>query len=446
MNKRSYALSLRKGRMRRGKTLERVGDVADTILEKWRTRAAHPQPHDTSSAAGEEDLGYHEGTALSFDGEGDGEEEILPFDIPDDRYDFDLAEFPLFRFEKPRLNKHDTTQPLCYTDTIVGKKGELITREWKLRAPYGFGGASTQSLFYDLLQLYIEQGAKGRYIHFGTLRALFLRQGNRNPSKRDYERMKRDIDILRGYDFHAKNAFWSSRHQAYVDMKWRLFDNVFYVDEKPESQQSACPLGVIEINSVLQRIAQTRGFFALGFGSKFFHGLKPLEQRLAIYLAKKFRSQTVHRRFADELAKALPTEASQPNDVRKAIRRAACGLLEKNFSLLASFSFEKSRDGRYLAVFQRKARPTQEHPLPLAAAETLAPEMEFLVSRILEASGDEKSRYWWIQCARSVGQGGVDRALGQFRETCQIRKVKNRGAMLTKIFIDIAKEHGVTIH
>src|SRR5215207_7964761 len=181
-------------------------------------------------------------------------------------------------------------------------------------------------------------------------------------------------------------------------MKWRLFDNVFYVDEKPDSQQLAFPLGVIEINSVLQRIAQTRGFFALGFGSKFFHGLRPLEQRLAIYLAKKFRSQTVHRRFADELAKALPIEARYARNIRVTLKSAAQGLLEKNFSLLASFSFEKSRDGRYLAVFQRKARPKQEHPLPLAAAETLAPAMEFLVSRILEASGDEKSRYWWIQC------------------------------------------------
>ena len=255
---------------------ERVGDVVDTILEKWKTRGEQLEPKDTLPVTVEEDLEQNEGIDLSFGNEGDVEEETLPFDIPDDGYDFDLAEFPLFRFEKPRLNKHDTTQPLCYADTITGKDGEKVTREWKLRAPYGFGGASTQSLFYDLLQaLYIEQGARGRYIHFGTLRALFLRQENRNPSKRDYDRMKRDIDILRGYDFHAKNAFWSPKHQAYVDMKWRLFDNVFYVDEKPDSQQLAFPLGVIEINSVLQRIAQTRGFFALGFGSKFFHGLRP---------------------------------------------------------------------------------------------------------------------------------------------------------------------------
>src|SRR5262249_28113448 len=158
------------------------------------------------------------------------EDSHLSFDIPDDSYDFDLAEFPLFRLYKNRLSTNDRNEPLAYTDTITGKDGERATREWRVYAGrVGFCGRRAQALLYDLLQIYIEQGARGRYIHFGTLRALFLRQGNRNPSKRDYDRIKRDIDILRGYDFHAKNAFWSPKHQAYVDMKWRLFDNVFYV-------------------------------------------------------------------------------------------------------------------------------------------------------------------------------------------------------------------------
>jgi hypothetical protein len=51
--------------------------------------------------------------------------------------------------------------------------------------------------------------------------------GERNPSKHDYERLRRDLDILRGYDLHCKNAFWDRRRQAYVDMKWRLFGSVF---------------------------------------------------------------------------------------------------------------------------------------------------------------------------------------------------------------------------
>ena len=73
------------------------------------------------------------------------------------RYDFDIAEFPLFRFEKPKLRSHDRDQPLVYTDSIVGKNGERVPRTWKaFPGRYGFGGPSTHVLFYDLLQLYVE--------------------------------------------------------------------------------------------------------------------------------------------------------------------------------------------------------------------------------------------------------------------------------------------------
>ena len=102
--------------------------------------------------------------------------------------------------------------------------------------PFGFGGATTQLLLYDLLQMYCEQGASGSQIEFGTVRSLLMRRGERNPSKKDYERVRRDIDILRGYDFHATNAFYHRERKAYVDMKWRLFGSVFYFKPSPDGK------------------------------------------------------------------------------------------------------------------------------------------------------------------------------------------------------------------
>src|SRR3954452_19736012 len=85
------------------------------------------------------------------------------------RYDFDLAEFPLFRFYKNSLGKHDR-EPLVYKDTIKGKEGEPVVREWKAYpGPFGFGGPSTHLLLYDLLQLYAEQGSQGSQLQFGTI-------------------------------------------------------------------------------------------------------------------------------------------------------------------------------------------------------------------------------------------------------------------------------------
>ena len=371
------------------------------------------------------------------------DEDPLPAPSPDDtsgRYDFDLAEFPLFRFYRTPAKNRD---PLAYTDTITGHDGKPVAREWKAYpGPFGFGGASTQTLLYDLLQLYVEQGARGSQIQFGTLRSLFLRRGERNPSKRDYDRMRRDLDILRGYDFHCKNAFWDRERAAYADMNWRLFGAVFYFQERPGSGQEQLPFGFIEVSSVLRQIARTRGFFALGFPNDLFYRMKPLEQRLAVYLAKKFTSQKLHRRYLDDLAAALPVEAARPRDAKAIIKAAADGLLGHRLPILAGFGFEAAT-GRTVITFERKARPAGAarvnhfRPAPLSEAEAAA------VGRITAAVGSAEDRPWWGQCVRRLGIACADHALGLLKETRDRQSVPNPGGLLTKMFKDVAAERGV---
>jgi hypothetical protein len=164
-------------------------------------------------------------------------------------------------------------------------------------------------------------------------------------------------NILRGYDIHCKNAFWSRDRQAYVDMNWRLFGAVFYFKPAPHDLEQL-PFGFIEVSPTLQQVARTRGFFTLGFESRLFHDLKPLEQRLAVYLAKKFTSQSIHKRYADELAKALPIDAARPRDNVALLKKTAQGILEKNVPILSSFALEKGRNGQLLAVFHRRSGST----------------------------------------------------------------------------------------
>ncbi len=361
------------------------------------------------------------------------------------RYDFDLAEFPLFKFCKPAMNRR-ARDPLVYSDVITGRDGQPVPREWRAYpGPFGFGGASTHSLLYDLFQLYVEQGARGTQIQFGTLRNLFLRRGVRNPSKRDYDRLRRDIDILRGYDFHCRNAFWDRDRRAYVDMKWRLFGSVFYFKETPVDDRCQMPFGFIEASPVLAEIARSRGFFATGFTHRLFHSLKPLEQRLAVYLAKKFIFQQTHRKAVEELARAIPVEAARPVDVRVAIRKAAEGLLEKRIPILAKFRFDRGRHGRYIAVFERKAAPRQTRRSSRITTELLEPSAALHLDLIAQAVGSVDDAVWWTYCIRRLGCGAVGRALGQLKEACQAGQVRNRGGLLTKIFKDIAAEAGIAL-
>lgn len=371
------------------------------------------------------------------------------FDEPSDseesgRYDFDLAEFPLFRLCKPHAGKHGR-DPLIYADQIKGRDGAPISREWKVfPGPFGFGGSSAQVLLYDLIQLYLEQGGEGSQIQFGTLRSLFLRRGERNPSSRDYDRMRRDIDVLRGYDFHCKNAFWDVRRRSYVDMNWRLFGSVFYFRPHLDGDEEH-PFGFLEVSPVLQQVAKRRGFFALGFSNRLFYSLKPLEQRLAVYLAKKFASQQMHRRYVEDLARALPIEASRPRDTRAILRGAAEGLLARELPILREFRFEESNDGRMIAVFERGARPAGKSARLAVALRPLSEQGNYLLERIATEIGSTSDRLWWSQCIERLGVGPIERALGQLREARGLDTVRNPGGLLTKIIKDIATESGVAL-
>ncbi|MCC6763348.1 MAG: hypothetical protein IT293_01685 [Deltaproteobacteria bacterium] len=362
------------------------------------------------------------------------------------RYDFDLAEFPLFRYSKNDRNTA-SREPLVYADTITGRDGARIERHWEVYpGPFGFGGQTTQQVLYELLQLYIEQGCRGTQIQFGTPRALLLRTWPeaRNPSTKDYARLRRDLDILRGYDFHCRNAFWDRKRQAYVDMHWRLFGDVCYFKPRPNnSWQEELPFGFIEVSRVLQQIARTRGFFSLGFNSDLFHSLKPLEQRLALYLSKKFVSQARHQRYVADLARALPIEAARPDNLRATIARAADGLLTRGVPTLRAYSFEKSaRTGEWLVVFERRTKPTQSYRLPRHAALSLDPEVALLVQEITARVGSRDDVLWWTKCAEALGADLVQQGLSQLRDAEEGGvRVRSRGALLTKIFKDLAARH-----
>ena len=93
---------------------------------------------------------------------------------------------------------------------------------------------------------------------------------------------------------------------------WRLFTG--WYDAKrvcAGDSQEELPFGFVELSETFAKIAQERGFFVTGFGNEFFHRLRPVEQRLALYLSKMFVSQELHRRREADLYNALPIESGR---------------------------------------------------------------------------------------------------------------------------------------
>ena len=371
------------------------------------------------------------------------------------RYDHGLAEFPAFRFGKRRRTAEEI---LSFTDSIKAPNGGRLERSWTVypSAKWGYGGATTQALLFDLHQVWKEQGFHGQRIYFGTLRRLYqLQHPGKNPAPLDYARLRRDLDILCSYEFDCKNAFWDPVSRTYGNMRaWHLFTGWYEARRARSGElQEDLPFGFIEVSDTFARVAQERGFFVTGFDSPFFHGLKPTEQRLALYLSKMFASQRVHRRYEEDLYGVLPIEGATVGKRRQTLRAAADGLVRKGYPNLASFKLEKSRrTGRWFGTFVRRHRVRQEAPVRPPSIDRLPPQIQALVEEIVEHTRDPGSIPMWVRAIRGLGEEGVRFALADLRAELAQRgaggeggPIKNPGAWLTTKLMAMARERGVVI-
>jgi hypothetical protein len=376
-------------------------------------------------------------------------------DRPDHaRYDHSLAEFPAFRFGKHRRRSDDLIR---FTDSISGPYGQRLERAWTVfpSAKWGYGGATTQALLFDLHQIWKRQGFHGARIYFGTLRRLYQHQHPaKNPAPLDYARLRRDLDILCGYEFDCDNAFWDPVSRSYGNMRaWHLFTGWYEARRAHSSDlQEELPFGFIEVSDTFAQVAQERGFFVTGFDSAFFHGLRPVEQRLALYLSKMFASQKLHRRYEDDIYGALPIEGAAANKRRQTLREAADGLLQKGFPNLARFDLQRSpKTGRWLATFYRSGKVAQEAPVRAPSMDSLPDRFRPLVEDIVAQTQDPGSIPMWVRAIRGLGEEAVRFALADLRaEQMQRRSgsqqsIKNPGAWLTTKLMAMAKERGVLI-
>lgn len=231
--------------------------------------------------------------------------------------------------------------------------------------------------------------------------------------------------------------------------EWSLFSGWTGYTRAPVmgeyAYQEELPFGAVGVSPVLRTIAKNRGLFCIGFESHLFRYLKPLEQRLAVYLAKMFTSQTMHRRYVDELAAALPLQVAQPKHLRLALKRAAEGLLRAGVPILKSFAFEQAADGRCLVVFHRAKRPRQDYRISPASAE-LAPAIALLVDEVVSFTDSPQSRPWFAHCVSTLGPESARFHFAQLKEACSLKPVANRGALMTKIFQDAVTRGKKALH
>ena len=363
-----------------------------------------------------------------------------------DKYEFNIAEFPIFNLSKKRVKDLKFIE---YKDTIIGKNKEVIPRKWTVfpHADLGFPSASALATFYDLFQIWREQGFKNQHIYFGSIYHL-LKRRKTTTGKRDYDRIKSDLERLVGITVKAENAFWDNDIKAYVDMTFHMFDKLELYKEKADGQ-AFLPFARIKASDELFGSVLKNSLFLTRFDSDFFHQLKPVEQRLALYLSKIFRSQKINKRELFEFAKQIPIQVKQKKLIKQRLKIACEGLLEKEYKLLEAYWFEKGKDRKEYIVFKRKGSPKlipKESQTEINVPPKEQYEIDILVEDILQVCQDEASTNYYKKIARLLPRDTIYRALAEVREVMNLGEIKkSKGALFTSLIKEYARQEGTKL-
>lgn len=370
------------------------------------------------------------------------------------KYELTLAEFPIFLLSK---SAGKDIKVIEYEDTINGKEGKLVKREWKVYpdSKLGFGTASTFETLFDLFQIWKEDNFESQFIQFGTIYNLLKRRGI-GLNHKAYERMRNDLSCLVGIKIEAKRAFWDNEAKSYVTKIFHIFDEVDIYESRKKGDQAQFPFGRIKASDVIFGSVLTNSVLATDFDAKFYYKLTPIEQRLALYLTKIFRSQASNKRELMEFASQIPIHSKLPKHAKAEIKKACAGLMEKGFPLLASCDFEKGADRKSeYVIFRRQGsppkpkipiQPKDKQKRLLPATINPAGEGEYLIETIMEFCGDQKSLNFYKKVVRLVDSQTIFRALSEARASDAMKETKkSKAAHFTYLIRKYAQEQGIKI-
>ena len=367
------------------------------------------------------------------------------------KYELSLSEFPVTLLTRSDKNR----EFIEYKDKINGRDGQEVERTWRVYpdAKWGFGNLSTLSTLYEVFQIWKDQDFKTKVITFGSIYSLAKRKGI-IPTNTSYATLRKDLRCLVGIVVEAKNAFWDNEKQAYVDAYFHLFERVRFYKEN-QYGQATLPFSYIEASDELFGSILTNSLLITDFDSRFFHSLKPVEQRLALYLSKMLRNQNAHKRDLMKLAEQLPLTTTLRKKAKQQIKNASNGLIEKEFKLLRGFDFEKnSNGGGENVIFYRTGKAPQrrvagqggkpaEKGKPKTPAKEVNPDyiQTCLLADILEICGDPKSENFYKKVVRIIPKEIVYQVISEVKEVKLLGTIKkSEGALFTKLIKSKAKQ------
>ena len=151
------------------------------------------------------------------------------------RDEMNLAEFPLAVLATRADPKVKTLE---FHDTIRGKNGEVVNRNWIVTGADKFGlpTASDEEVLLGLLKLSVVNTFKERKIFFTRYELLKVLKWT--TEGRSYTRLQNALDRLSGVRIKATNAFYDNEAKAHSTRNFGIIDAYEIYDGRDDNKQS----------------------------------------------------------------------------------------------------------------------------------------------------------------------------------------------------------------
>lgn len=371
-------------------------------------------------------------------------------------FDINIAEFPIAYLNRGRLPKNANKTEITYTDVIKGRDGKPVERTWTVEArsrisgkelsqleaklerklteverSLGFGGPQTLEVIYELFQLWKEQGFSDGKIHIGTYYH-FLKRLGWCTGKSDYQLLKKTLQCIHGIHIKAENALYLPSLDRYENRSFYLFPSLRTYTQSDKELNPDDYLYITVDEGFYKAIKEKTTYF-IPFDRFYFKQLKPMEQKLALILAKVFTPYKKNQRFQwhrkiEKLAKQIPILATSDKNIRLQLRRTCDGLIQKEFPFLSKYSFENDSIVFYNNM-QTSLNLVSKDESPKKDYDTV----EWLINEQLKICGDIHSKSFYALVAKHVPVDIIYQALSE---------AKHEGKFVAKLYTKRIQELG----
>ena len=341
-------------------------------------------------------------------------------DIDTSTFDLNFAEFPIAHLSK-RIPAGMSKTEIQYSDWITGFDGKKVERKWTISSyakdkngnMIGIGGPTSLNVFYEIMQIWKEQGNKGDKIYVGSYFSL-LKRLDWQTGGAAYKQLDNDLKSIYGLEIEAKNAYYDKEKRKYVDWNFKPFIGWMLFKEN-EIKDYMTDYGYIQVHPDFAESFRKKTLYFLPFDNLYFHKLNPHEKKLAFYLTKIFnpyrkKVQYKYSRNIFELCDQLPIYG-ESRKRKYYLLTAAKGLIKKDFVLLEKFEIKDD----IIILYNRQ----QSSLLPFLKSKIgIKPQktIDLIVEEILKICGDNHSIKFYSLVAKFVPDEIIYRALSEAKQ------------------------------